>query len=159
MRSPAEFAALTRRSRLTWRPTPVDSHSAMYWPPPLGLCLLALSALSLEIPPDSATDPTLGGELLRLGRRRVFFGHQSVGMNLLDGVRELAERAPAAGIRVVETGPVGLAPGTLAHAFLPENGDPMLKLKNFETALAAGGPHAADVAILKFCYVDFTGHT
>jgi hypothetical protein len=126
----------------------------------LGLCIFALGALSLEIRPEPAPDPTLRGELQRLGRRRMFFGHQSVGMNLLEGVRELAARCPEAGLRAVETTrPLDLPPGTLAHAFLPENGDPTLKLKHFEAALAAGGPEVADVAFVKFCYVDFTGDT
>jgi hypothetical protein len=87
-------------------------------------------------------------------RRRIFFGHQSVGMNLLDGVRGLAEQERAA-LRVVETtDPSALVPGTLAHSFVAENGDPERKIASFERALDSGVGNAADVALLKFCYVD-----
>ena len=92
-------------------------------------------------------------------RRRVFFGHQSVGMNLLDGVRRLAEQERA-GFRVVETtDPLALVPGTLAHSFMAENGDPELKLVSFERALDSGIGDVADVALLKFCFVDFSPST
>src|SRR3954467_7751700 len=51
----------------------------------------------------------------------------------------------------------GLAPGTLAHFFVPENGDPLGKLANFKKAL--GGGSAADIALIKFCYVDIDAAT
>lgn len=87
--------------------------------------------------------------------KRIFFGHQSVGMNLLSGVRRLAGQEGAA-LRVVETiDPSALVPATLAHAFLAENGDPERKLASFERALDGGIGDVADVALMKFCYVDF----
>jgi hypothetical protein len=57
---------------------------------------------------------------------------------------------------VVETTDASaVAPGTLAHAFVAENGDPERKLASFEQALDSGLGDAVDVALLKFCYVDF----
>jgi hypothetical protein len=67
----------------------------------------------------------------------------------------LAERERA-GLRVVETtDPSALVPATLAHSFMAENGDPERKLTSFERALDSGIGDVADVALLKFCYVDF----
>jgi hypothetical protein len=126
----------------------------------LGLCLCLLCALAFAVRAAPSQDSGLGAQLLRLSQRRIFFGHQSVGMNLLDGVRELAARHADVGLRVVEV-PAGadLPAGTFAHAFMPENGNPRLKLESFERALSSGIGSAADIAFLKFCYVDFSSGT
>jgi len=105
--------------------------------------------------PARPTESRLKTDFDRVARRRVFFGHQSVGMNLLDGVRRLAEQE-GAGYRVVETtDPSALVPATLLHSFVAENGNPERKLASFERALDSGIGDVADVALLKFCYVDF----
>jgi len=123
----------------------------------LGLCISLWCALAIAAHADSMEDTDLRAQLQTLSRRRVFFGHQSVGMNLLEGVRELAALYPDIPLRVVEvTGSADLQPGTFAHAFLPENGNPALKLESFERALSSGIGSAADIALIKFCYADFS---
>lgn len=96
----------------------------------------------------------------RIERSRIFFGHQSVGMNLVDGLKRLADQEGAR-VHVVEASdPSQLAaPGTLAHALMAENGDPERKLASFERALDSGIGDIADVAVLKFCYADFSPST
>jgi hypothetical protein len=126
----------------------------------LGLCLSLVCGLALAARTDASQDDALHAQLLRLSQRRIFFGHQSVGMNLLDGVREIAGRFSDVGLRVAEVpGSAGLAAGTFAHAFIPENGNPALKLQSFERALSSGIGSGADVAFLKFCYADFSPGT
>jgi hypothetical protein len=119
------------------------------------LCALAFAARA-----DSAPDAELSAQLLRLSQRRIFFGHQSVGMDLLEGVRELAARHADVGLRLVEVrAAADLPAGAFAHAFLPENGNPELKLESFERALSSGIGSAVDIALVKFCYVDFSSDT
>lgn len=120
----------------------------------LGVASIAsLMAASCAEPMRPAEEPSRTG-FDRVTGLRIFFGHQSVGMNLLDGVSELAEREGAA-LRVVEaTDPAALVPGTLAHGFVPENGDPERKIASFERMLDSGIGDAADVALLKLCFVD-----
>lgn len=98
---------------------------------------------------------TLHEALRRLAAQRVFFGHQSVGENLLAGIRELAagEGVPLP-MREVRAGEP-LRSG-ISHARMPENGDPYRKLSSFERALSDRSP---EVALLKFCYVDVRGET
>ncbi len=101
-----------------------------------------------------ASDGRLRAELEALGRRKVFFGHRSVGMNLVEGVQQLAAQEGVP-LRIVEiSGTVSVAPGTFAHAFVSENGNPASKLESFARALGPG-PASVDVAFVKFCYVDF----
>lgn len=86
----------------------------------------------------------------------VLFGHQSVGLNVLDGLRALA-REEGVDVRVAEVqGATGLRPGTFGHLLVAANGDPRRKLASFAAALRGGEP---DVALVKFCYVDFDAGT
>ena len=92
-----------------------------------------------------------------LASRRIFFGHQSVGENIMDGVRDLLARNPQIPLRLVganEPGPEAL-PG-LYHAKVGRNGDVASK----SDAFAAATTHLApSVALLKYCYVDVTGES
>lgn len=75
----------------------------------------------------------------------VVFGHQSVGDNILSGVtREAQARGVALNIVDFKVG---------------ENEKPATKLAAFEERLAKGDGARAQVALLKFCYVDFRGDT
>jgi hypothetical protein len=127
----------------------------------LGLCLSLVCALAFAVRADPAQDDTeLRAQFLRLSQRRIFFGHQSVGINLLDGVRELVARYADVGLRLVEVGAdTDLPAGTFAHAFMPQHGNPGLKLESFERALSSGVGSAADIAFVKLCYVDFSSGT
>ncbi|MGA8005664.1 MAG: hypothetical protein WCA17_06165, partial [Burkholderiales bacterium] len=65
--------------------------------------LIAISAAGAPVPARSATaDAHLREQLERVARLRVFFAHQSVGMNILDGVKALAAAAGVP-LRIVET--------------------------------------------------------
>jgi lysophospholipase L1-like esterase len=76
-------------------------------------------------------------------RTRLFFGHQSVGANILEGVRSI------------------IAPRTLswADAMIGTNEQPLSKLEAFRSAVTAGAGKGSEVALMKFCYVDFNSGT
>lgn len=99
----------------------------------------------------TAADPGLRTDLERLARERIYFAHQSVGANLLQGVADLAAEARVP-VRIVRADRASeVPPASFGHTFVPENGAPLEKLKNFGAALGAA---PVDVALLKFCYVD-----
>jgi hypothetical protein len=104
-----------------------------------------------------ADDSSLRGELRRIAHERIYFGHQSVGANILDGLQELSAAAGVP-VRVVEA-PSASSVGAsgLGHVFVAENGDPLRKMRSFKAALGEGS--SADVALLKFCYVDINADT
>ena len=105
-----------------------------------------------------AADATLRGDLEALRRRTVLFGHQSVGNDLLAGLADLAAEAELP-LRVTPLVGAGELPaGTLGHALVPENGQPLRKLEAFERLLGPG-PAPVEVALLKLCYVDVTEGT
>jgi hypothetical protein len=123
--------------------------------------VLGLVAAALGAPASAAdgTDAGLREDLESLARRAVIFGHQSVGMNILDGLAQLSSRGGVP-LRIVDVSAAPAAPpGTLAHLFVPENGKPGTKLESFARTLGSLPPGGADIALLKFCYVDFEPST
>lgn len=96
-----------------------------------------------------------------LSRARIYFGHHSVGDDLLRGMGLLAARIGCAPLRVltVEEGRVDPTGASyFAEGRVGRNEDPGGKLADFE-AQAAGLPEDLDAAMMKFCYVDFSPET
>ena len=101
-------------------------------------------------------DPGLRADLDRVARERIYFGHQSVGANLLQGIRELAGEAGVP-VRIVRADQASEVPAaTFGHTFVAENGHPFRKLESFRAAL---GSASVDIALVKFCYVDIRADT
>ncbi len=103
-------------------------------------------------------------ELATAASRRVFFGHQSVGKNVLSGVPAAFEQAKMPAPKIVDLGaasslPAGTGEPVLAHAFIGRNGDPLGKIKDFDARLRAGLGRQVQVAAMKLCYLDITGST
>lgn len=93
-------------------------------------------------------------QLEEVSKLTVFFGHQSVGRNLLAALpgAYAAEGLPAPQIIESEspvTDPV------FQHTNIHRNQDPLGKIAAFDRILRAGVADAVDVAVLKLCYVDF----
>ena len=106
--------------------------------------------------------PTLGQvtieEWQRLGGSRLFFGHQSVGGNLIEGIQEVLAANPHIPLRVVETADASLMRASgLYHARIGQNGAPDSKLNAFKGIVADMAD--SGTAMLKYCYVDITGET
>jgi hypothetical protein len=93
---------------------------------------------------------TTAERLDALARRRVYFGHQSVGNNVLDGVRALLSEVSNASLRVIDAAEAGREP-CVAHSKVGRNGDPLSKIADFVATVDRMDP---DVAALKYCYVD-----
>jgi hypothetical protein len=123
----------------------------------VGLAAAALGAVTAA--PGVPMAGRTRQDLEAVARRAIFFGHQSVGMNLLDGVQKLAAQEGMA-LRVVDvTAAPSAAPSTISHLFVEENGNPARKLQDFARAMGAVPPSSPDIALVKFCYVDFTSDT
>jgi hypothetical protein len=122
------------------------------------LVLPAVMLMALHGVANAATPPAPGDGTAqeKLAQRRIFFGHQSVGGNILEGLQRLG-----AGPRVVEVKSPSetVAPGTLAHAMVGENLKPETKIADFERLMDGGLAKTVDVAFFKFCYIDIDGST
>jgi hypothetical protein len=98
-------------------------------------------------------------KLDRLARLRVMFGHQSVGGNILEGIRDILPTQTGGWpmLHIADAG--GLSGGFLAHGRVGRNGDP--RSKTYEFCEAVAGPLGAqiDVALHKYCYADIDAGT
>jgi hypothetical protein len=91
----------------------------------------------------------------KLAQKRVFFGHQSVGADIMDGVGAITKRKPHIKLRIIESADaMALTQPGFAHAKVGTNENVDSKLKDFKGFLTGPLGEQADIALLKFCYVD-----
>ncbi len=98
----------------------------------------------------------------------VYFGHQSVGANMLEGLKLLARQKPQRYRLVVRPEPSRFSLSALYRRFsgdphkqsgieqffVGRNGEPEGKIADFSRRMAGEG-RTADVAMMKLCFVDF----
>lgn len=87
-------------------------------------------------------------------RTPVFFGHQSVGSNILGGVPAVYEAAGLDAPEMVESSSAPDADAAFADAYIGQNGDPVGKFADFAQMLRTGYGDWARVAFMKLCYLD-----
>jgi lysophospholipase L1-like esterase len=84
-------------------------------------------------------------------RQRVLFAHQSVGANIFDGVRKLADENNVKLTITESRSDQGKTPA-IFQFMVGQNGDPLGKIKDF-VSTSSSFPDI-DVAMVKICYVD-----
>lgn len=97
---------------------------------------------------------SLAADLIKLREKRIVFAHQSVGNDILEGVRTIASQQGTA-LAVTEARNAPQDWKGIAHFKVGSNGDPQGKIADFAGAMDSGAFAAADVAMLKLCYIDF----
>jgi len=134
----------------------------------VGAGSVALTSLAKETPvraPNAAVSAISTEELASAAEQRVFFGHMSVGKNVLSGMREVYDTKVVAAPEMIEIKRGEAAPqptgnsGVIVHSLIGTNRDPEGKLANFDAALRGGLAGQVNVALLKFCYIDIRWDT
>ncbi len=135
--------------------------------------MLALSAvlmLSVGCSADKPAQPAVHLDNLRsvspdtwkkLSAKKIFFGHQSVGQNILDGVTDIMKDLPQIQLSIKEIAnyrEYGPEPAFF-HAFLGQNTVPQSKIDDFVQYVQNGIGAEADIAFFKFCFIDFAKET
>jgi len=107
-------------------------------------------------PRDNVPD----GAWERLAKKRIYFGHQSVGYNIVNGIRDVMRENPRLRLNIVETtDPADFASPVLAHSRVGKNKDPGSKCDAFAGYLENGIGEKVDVAFMKMCYVDVSSES
>jgi hypothetical protein len=103
---------------------------------------------------QSMTASATPEDLERLTRLRVVFGHQSVGYNVISGIRALAKTQHVS-VNFTETRePFADSPG-FHHFAVGRNEMPATKIADFDAVMRSGVAQSADVAMMKLCFADF----
>ena len=135
---------------------------------PITALLVALAIFAGCRGKGAALDPK-GGRSLdnvsaadweKLAGKKIFFGHQSVGYDIMEGVSALRKEHPSIRLTIVETtDPSRFDAPVFAHAQVGRNEDPDSKCEAFERYMDSGIGSRADIAFFKFCYVDINRET
>ncbi len=95
-----------------------------------------------------------------LSQKKIYFGHQSVGFNIIDGIKDVMKENPQIKLNIVETANESdFKVGLFAHSRVGKNVDPKSKTDEFVEFINKGIGGKADAAALKFCYVDIRADT
>ena len=96
----------------------------------------------------------------KLSEKKIIFGHQSVGYNIIDGIRDLMKEHPQIKLNIVETADKSdFKEGLFAHVGVGKNREPESKTHTFARLMEGGIGGKADIAFFKFCYVDANDRT
>ena len=121
------------------------------------LAMLGCGEATHEDKVMAATAQINAAEWRALAKKRVVFGHQSVGQNILDGVQSLAAQA-GVDLPIIESR-TPVAGGGIVHFMIGQNEDPLSKVEDFAKTLENGVAQGTDIALMKLCYIDFKSDT
>jgi hypothetical protein len=90
-----------------------------------------------------------------LAAKKIYFGHQSVGFNLIEGINNVMKEVPGIKLNIQETNsPEAFGAPIFAHSKIGKNRDPKLKCDDFRAVMDSGVGSKADIAFFKLCFVD-----
>ena len=91
----------------------------------------------------------------KLAKKKIFFGHQSVGYNIIEGIKDIISERDQIKLNIVETHDSAEFDNPIfAHARVGRNTDPVSKINGFRNIIDAGVGDKVDIAFFKFCYID-----
>lgn len=95
-----------------------------------------------------------------LKSKKIYFGHQSVGFNIINGMKLIMKEAPKISLNIKEiNAPDTLKSPVFAHSRIGNNKDPLSKIMDFKNFVNNGVGDSADYAFFKFCYIDIREDT
>lgn len=96
----------------------------------------------------------------KLSQKKIYFGHQSVGYNIIDGIKDIMKQNPQIRLNIFETSdPTHFDEGIFAHSRVGKNEDPKSKTESFDEFMRKGIGDSMDISFFKFCYVDIQKNT
>jgi len=129
----------------------------------IAIPLVLISACERKMSkPDLAPKPQMltDQQIASLTSKKIFFGHHSVGNNILQGVRDLAATDQRLKLNIVKSPDPQSIPGPALVEFeVGRNGDPQSKIDTFAAILDKGMGAEGGIAMFKFCYVDINSST
>lgn len=120
----------------------------------VGSCILTLFVIGERTLPTAALqEADLTDQQARtLSTQKVFFGHQSVGENIIQGIQEMMASDPRLRLNIVDSrNPEAVPAPAFVESHIGQNTDPRSKNSDFLAMMNQG---FAGIAMLKYCYVD-----
>jgi len=87
--------------------------------------------------------------------KKIFFGHQSVGFNIMSGIEQVMCGVDPKKMEILEScDPIDYSRPVFGHSRVGKNRDVHLKIDDFSAIIDGGLGEKVDIAFFKFCYVD-----
>ncbi len=136
----------------------------------LGLIALGLSLVigaglpQMQQTVQSVSLPTLSevsdSAWQRLAQQRIWFGHQSVGSNIIEGLKDLHQIHPQINVNLLETSdPATVNSPGLIHFTIGQNAYPQSKIIDFNKIVQRNSTQKPNIALFKFCFLDIDSKT
>lgn len=107
------------------------------------------------MPNSDINNPITDQLIEQLARKKIYFGHQSVGNNIMLGITEILSDAQKKSFRIVKSLDADQYQGPMfAHSRVGYNMDPESKIIGFNNYMASLQQWQPDIAMFKFCYID-----
>ncbi|MCP4150476.1 MAG: hypothetical protein GY757_22200 [bacterium] len=104
-------------------------------------------------------DDITEAQLQNVSWKRIYFGHQSVGFNIIKGLEELDKKIEALQLNIIETTePVANEGPVFIHSRVGKNKKPNSKVDDFARIIGQLKDNV-DIACFKFCYADIGKNT
>ena len=119
--------------------------------------LTLLFVVNIHVGADNM-DASIIKNIESISNKKIYFGHQSVGYNIINGIKKYSDAIPEFKIHdsfefAQYEGPM------LAHSRNGYNWNPESKIISFANTLNNLKEWKPDIAMFKFCYVDFNNET
>lgn len=116
---------------------------------------------TVENPAVKNISDVTGKKWENLSSKKIFFGHQSVGYNIFDGISSLIEEYPQIHLNIRETKSAESfnEKGIFAHARIGKNENPDSKTSDFVDIMESGVGEKLNIAFHKYCFVDINSST
>ncbi len=109
---------------------------------------------------------TYGGSIENVGillqkavKHNIFFGHQSVGWNIISGIEKWEEEAGIKLLKIESRDFKDIDDASFTHFAVGKNADPKAKIDDFVSLVGTIPKAAESIAFFKFCYVDIIAST
>ena len=111
-------------------------------------------------PPLSNAWPLADAQVATLISQKTFFGHQSVGSNILQGVYDLMAADSRLTLTMVSSAnPASVTGPAFIESVIGQNGDPASKNAAFAAIINNGFGAQGGIAMYKYCWVDISDST
>jgi hypothetical protein len=125
----------------------------------VGIYTMVVTRIKTRTYPDKITLPSIDDVpreyWVKLAEKSIFFGHQSVGYNIIDGITDILNEHDYIKLNIIEARePFAFKQPFFAHSHVGMNTKPFSKIKRFVEIMDSGVGSNVDIAFFKFCYVD-----
>jgi hypothetical protein len=105
-------------------------------------------------------DPEIYKKVKAISQKNIYFGHKSVGENIIAGLKKINSDMAQNELIIKELSDTFRLDGNyFVHSNIGQNGDPKGKFEEFESIINNMANKKLDIAMMKLCFVDITKNT